>query len=361
MVAIGYVSPIPNDPTKVLKAGDTMTGDLILAGSGTDLTVGGTTTVNFAGVQVNAGEAISAVLSTGIIYGGDISISATPGAIDIAALNGYVLDYNTSPTNPTLITVVQPAKTVAMNAGSLARVVTWWLMDSAGNVIQQGTPPTNAQRRTLISLGLSAQSGGVIFTVETLSVKLPQFANQVYDLFVSLGPFSVMGNFLAPNGVNLSFNKSAGTVFAPGFGRSPNPNDPHISSIPVQTPCSLRRITQGSGGGLPTLFTTIDPANYDVGGVVTPVGGGANTTTIQRVWAIPSDITTNQIVVQYGQATYVSLTTALDRVGSEAYQIDPTIFASGALLGYIVVTRTATNLSDPSQAVFIQAGKFQRS
>jgi hypothetical protein len=59
VVAIGYVSPIPNDPTKVLKAGDTMTGDLLLSGPGTDLTVDGATTVNYGDITINAGEGIS--------------------------------------------------------------------------------------------------------------------------------------------------------------------------------------------------------------------------------------------------------------------------------------------------------------
>ena len=65
MTAIGYVSPIPNDPTKVLKAGDTMTGDLLLSGPGTDLTVDGATTVNYAGTTWNAGQAIAGTASSG--------------------------------------------------------------------------------------------------------------------------------------------------------------------------------------------------------------------------------------------------------------------------------------------------------
>ena len=76
MVALGYVSPIPNDPTKVLKTGDTMTGDLILSGSGTDLTVDGTTTVNFSNVSVDAGEALSSVISTGVVSGGLMTVNA---------------------------------------------------------------------------------------------------------------------------------------------------------------------------------------------------------------------------------------------------------------------------------------------
>lgn len=361
MVAIGYVSPIPNDPTKVLKAGDTMTGDLLLSGSGTDLTVDGITTVKYANTTWNAGYHMAGTASSGVISGGQLSINANPAFLDISALTGYVINNATNATNPTLIAVNQPAKTIAMDAGSLARVVTWWVMDSAGNVTQQGVPITNQQRRTHIPLGLSAQSGGAIFTTQTLATDLAQTANQLFDLFHSLGSFSIDGNFITPDGPNLSFNKSAGTVFSAHFAESLDPNNPHVVATPAQTPVTFRRITQGSGGGLPAPTTFIDPANYDVGGVVTPVGGGAGTSTIQRVWIVPSPFTSLQISVQYGQATYGSLSTALDRVGSEPYVIDPIIFESAALLGYIVVTRTAVNLSDPSQAIFLQAGKFRRS
>ena len=360
MVAIGYVSPIPNDPTKVLKAGDTMTGDLILSGAGTDLTVGGATTINYGGITVNAGEGLSTALSTGVISGGMLSINANPAMLDIGAVVAYIIDYTSNPLVPTLTKVTQPAKTVAMDAGSLARVVTWWVMDSAGAIIQLGVPPTNEQRRTMIPLGLSAQTGGAIFTTETLSVQLNQPMNQLYDLFHALGAFSVMGNFISPNGANLSFNKSAGTIFSPSFGRSPTPNNPHVSVSPAQTPVTFRRITQGSGGGLPVAVTTVDPTMYDVGGVLTPVPG-ANDATIQRVWLIASDVTALQVVVQYGQAFYPTITNALDRIGSEPYVIDPVIFEAAALIGYIIVQKNCTALNNSAQAVLIQASNFSRS
>lgn len=360
MVAIGYVSPIPNDPTKVLKAGDTMTGDLLLSGSGTDLTVDGTTTVNYGSMTMNAGRALSTAISSGVISGGIISPSITPGSLDISPLVGYVIDYVTNPLNPSLVIVNQAAKTVAMDAGSLARVVTWWVMDSVGNVSQQGTPPTDTQRRVSIPLGITTQVGGVVVSASTLSVNLPQGFNQVYDLIHSLGPFSILGNFISPNGANLSFNKTSGTIFSMNSSRVDTPNDPHVNDVAAQTPVQFRRITQGAGGGLPALVTTIDPTMYDVGGVLTPVPN-PNDATIQRIWMIGSNTVTSQIVVQYGQAVYPNITNALDRVGSEPYVVTPIILETAALLGYIVVTKSATALNNSAQAVIIQAGKFQRS
>jgi len=360
VVAIGYVSPIPNDPTKVLKAGDTMTGDLILSGSGTDLTVDGTTTVKYASMTFNAGRALSTAISSGVISGGILSPSVTPGSLDISPLLGYVVDYATNSLNPSLVVVNQPAKTVAMDAGSLARVVTWWVMDSAGNVTQMGVPPTDTQRRTSIPLGLTTQVGGVIVSASTSAVNLPQSFNQLYDLMHSLGPFSILGNFITPNGANLSFNKSSGTMFSVNSSRVTTPNDPHVASMAAQTPVQFRRITQGAGTGLPALVTTVDPTMYDVGGVLTPVPG-SNDATIQRVWMIGSSTVTSQIVVQYGQAVYTNIATALDRIASEPYNVNAIILETAALLGYIIVTKNCTALNNSAQAVLIQAGKFQRS
>jgi hypothetical protein len=100
-------------------------------------------------------------------------------------------------------------------------------------------------------------------------------------------------------------------------------------------------------------------ANYDPGGlgVVTPVGGGANRSTNFRVWGFASPTTGDQVTIQYGQNTYSTLALAADSIGTGSYIPNP-LFVDGALLGWISVIRSATNLSDPNQAIFTRAGKF---
>lgn len=51
---------------------------------------------------------------------------------------------------------------------------------------------------------------------------------------------------------------------------------------------------------------------------------------------------------------------ALDAVGVETFIPNPGLIELSALIGYIVVTRTATNLADTTQARFINAGKFDK-
>jgi hypothetical protein len=103
MGAVGYTS---GDPNKVDITGDTMTGDLILAGAGTDLTVGGVLTDTYQGITGDTGRFVSTGLSTGLTSGGIITLNANPALVDIAAATGWIVDYDSTgtigPTNPAL-------------------------------------------------------------------------------------------------------------------------------------------------------------------------------------------------------------------------------------------------------------------
>lgn len=305
-------------------------------------------------------------LSTGVASGGDMDPNAlNPKAVDVAALIGYVVD-NTQidAGTPSVTRVDSPAQTVVLDAPAQARVLTWWLMDSAGTVTQQGTAPTNTQRRTHLVLGLTVYDtvAGTILEAQTIQVVLGQPANAYADLTDSLGPFSVSGNAISANGVNLSFNKTSGTVFARSFNRFVGAlltEDPNVSAVPAQTPVQFHRTLQVPGPTGPVV-TTLDPANYDVGGVLTPVGGGAGTATVQRVYMFATNLVTNQLVVQYGQSTHASLSAAVSALSSAAFTPSPNTVV-GTLIGHIAVVRTATDLSDPTQATFILAGKFSKA
>ena len=119
----------------------------------------------------------------------------------------------------------------------------------------------------------------------------------------------------------------------------------------------MRRIDRNPIGVTPPAETVINPTQYDLNGVLVPVGGGTNTSTVLRVWAFVTNDITTQILVQYGQQTYASLSAAVSGLTTEPYIPNP-VTVRGALIGYIAVIRTATNLSDPTQAVFVQAKKF---
>lgn len=299
-------------------------------------------------------------LSTGVYTGGEVTANgADPVAVDIAAVRAYVVDEVTDPSNPLVTEVNQPARTVQLDAAAQTRVLTWWLMDATGALVQQATTPTPDQRRQYVVLGRTAFNplAGAIIGSKSIHTMLGQQANQLADLMEALGPFSLTGNRVTPVAGTLSFDKSAGMVFLRSIAEDSDPQNPHEGPTPAQAPAQFRRILRATAAVTP-LVTVIDPANYDLGGVLTPVGGGAGSSTIQRVYVTPADNTADQISVQYGQTVYSSLANAADAIGAGTYITNPGLVELSALVAYIVVTRTATNLADTTQARIIAAGKF---
>lgn len=301
-------------------------------------------------------------LSTGIASGGELNVTG-PQSFEILPFVGYIVDNTGTVSSPPSITKIDYPGTVIMLSGaSLTQTITWWLMNSAQTIIQQGTRPTPTQRRTHLVLGASIFDIGSasLLEIQTLPVWLSQSTNQLVDLMDALGPFVLDGNRITPNGANLSVNKSAGMVWSRSFNLFVSgtlTDDPHESVSPAQSPVLLRRILRTVTTPTPALQTTIDPANYDLNGVLTPVGGGVNSATIQRFWLFAANTTALQVVVQYGQSVYGSLAAATAAIGAGTFTPAP-ITADAALMGYVAVIRTATNLSDPTQATFVKAGKF---
>lgn len=306
-------------------------------------------------------EVSASTMDTGVISGGDISANGSnPAAVDISAVTGYVVDEVTDPDSPSVVRVRQAAQTVPLDGPALARTLTWWLMSSNGTVIQQAARPSNTQRRTHLMLGVTAQEAGVIFVDQSLPTIPAQPMNQLADLMDALGPFSVTGNQITPNGANLMVNHSAGTLFSRASNHFSGPvmtRDPHISPTLAQTPAQFRYITATAPSFGP-LRNTIDVANFDSAGVITAIGGGAGTSAIHRVWLFSTNTAAAQLAVQYGQATYSSLASAVDAIGQTGHVVNPLISGSGTLIAHIVATRSATALNDINQARIFVAGKF---
>lgn len=325
-------------------------------------TMSGPLALTAGGVDVDIQEAISTALSTGVMSGGTLDASATPGAVDIGAMTGYIVDYLTDATNPVVTRVSTAAQTVALDAAALARTGTYWLVNSTGTVIQQADRPTNAQRRTHIVLGFTAYDIGTatIFVDQSAPQILSQPANQLYDLMDALGVFVVDGNQITPNGANLQLAQASGRLFARAVSHyvgAAQTNDPHLHTTTAQAPATFRYATRTTTV-FPAAVAAVDPANYDVGGVITPVGGGSGRSTIQRIWVFPTNTVNGQLAIQYGQTAYSTKAAAVAALATDSFVVNPLFPETAALLAVLVVTRTATDLSDTSQAEIFMAGKF---
>lgn len=301
-------------------------------------------------------------LSTGVASGGHITVNgANPLAVDITALDGYVVDYTAdSQAEPVITRIKAPAQTVALDAAALLRTATWFLMDTAGTVIQQATPATTVQRRTHLSIGAAAHDGTAIFRTLPDSQILAQPINQLADLMDDLGLFMPQRISVLPN-VNLTFATTGGRLFARSLNRYDGGGlltaRPHSVMIPAASPAQFRYITSTATTFGP-LRTTVDVGNYDVGGVVTPIPGGSNVCSIHRLWVAGTGNTADQFAFQYGQNVYANLATAVNAIGRTDVVVNPVLAGSTALAAWIVAIKGATNLSDPAQATIVPAGKF---
>lgn len=330
--------------------------------SRTNLGLGNVATRN---VGVELGEVPDAEpigFDTGIVQGGEISANlSNPLSLDIGATVGYVADYTSTPGTPILTRVSTNAQTVALE--NTTRSITWWMIAPNGTVIQQANRPTNTQRRQNLQLGATAQNGVQIFVDQTLPVIVPHPTNQLYDLMYSLGSFNITGNRITPVGGNLQIAQTSGTVFAVGFNHFAGAtltNDPHVSTTTAQTPAQFRYVTQNSIAAGATV-TSIDVGNYDNGGTITAIPGGANASTIHRVYLFPTNNAADQLVVQYGQTVYSSLAAAISGVGNNPNFIRNPTIPDGILLGYVVATKSATDLSNAGQASVTMANRFATS
>lgn len=300
-------------------------------------------------------EVASTAVSTGQVSGGQFTAAGT--AISVSETVGYIVSH-ADEFRPTITRVHVPAQLVPLSGPALARTLTWWLIDSTGAFVETLLEPTRVQRRTHIVLGFSIVIGGVVVFTKEVPQSLEQPYNHFADLTDTLGPYIIGGALHSPNGVNLSWNITAGTMFSRTFNHEVSLNDPNVANIAAQTPAQFRRATSTTTV-FPLPVTTIDPANYDVAGVITPVPGGTNVSTIQRVFVFAQANAPDQLVVQYGQRTYASLSAAVAGIGIEPYTVNPAFVT--ALVGWICVTKSATNLSDLSQATFVPAtAKFAR-
>lgn len=335
--------PVPAAGPYLPLAGGTLTGPLL---------------INTATLNLNVGQALATTVSTGVLTGGLMTGVGT-STVTFGAMTGYIVDYTTTPANPTVKMVNMAGQAHPLAGVELTRAVNWWMVDEFGVITSQATRPTDAERRSKIQLGVTGSliGPGTLFNVQPLPVILNQAAEQFADLLYGLGPFSIDGNAISANGANLQVNKTAGVGFAASFGYAVTPQAPHHVVSPAETPMTFRYATRLSGSQGP-LTTTVDVGNYDVAGVITPVPGGASTSTIHRVFLFGTGIATAQIAVQYGQNIYSSLASALDNIGAGTFVINPDFLGIGVLIGYIVVTKSATVLNNQAQAVFVRAGKF---
>lgn len=288
-----------------------------------------------------------------LTYGGVTAASTTQ--VNIGACTGYVVDNESNPASPSFTYVTYAGASNVTVPTIATGIISYLLLDNTGSLVWQNTFPTSAQRKTHIYL--SKVSHPNLTTIGAIGDE-PDFIlsplAQFRDVFQAINYIND-GLHIYANNANLNVATTTGNIHGNGINfidDNTNPNE--MSHTGILATSFFERTQTGLGGG---LVTSIDVANYDVGGTITPIGGGTQSSTLRYFFAVP---TNNGIgfICQYGQTVYSNLAQAIAAVGTESFTIFPNLVRNAILLGVIAATRTATDLTNTTQARIFSADKF---
>jgi hypothetical protein len=136
--------------------------------------------------------------------------------------------------------------------------------------------------------------------------------SQLRDLWTPIKLIN-QGVVINTNGVTMSFQMNGGTLWGNGINWVNDEKNPDSIAIAGQIPVTFQYRTQTGTQSAFTNRTTIDPNNYDIGGVATPISGTKYTN--QRVYLYPTQV----VRVQYGQQFYTTLAKAVTGILAEAF------------------------------------------
>jgi hypothetical protein len=329
-------------------SGGTVSGPTIFTGGLTANTISATTYYNLP-EQLLINNS-----STGMIAFDGLSFSPSATTYNIGAIKAWFIDNTSNPVTPSKYYVEFSATTGNTLINLSGQNVTYIAIDSGGTITQQNSQFSTSQQRTLINLGVIVHSNRIfISAINNQPVVALSPLNQLSDLMESIGVFNISGNTILPNGNNLNINKTFGHIFKQGANFVNDNKDPHTVFLPQLTaPSNIRYRLQNGDETLNTAF--VDPNNYDVSGVTTPVP--ITKYTIQRVYLFQS----NLIRIQYGQKIYDSLDDANRGIIHDLneFVVEDNLKENGLLRGIILVKQGTTNLSDTSVARFLEVSRF---
>ncbi|MDD5648889.1 MAG: hypothetical protein PHF86_00485 [Candidatus Nanoarchaeia archaeon] len=292
---------------------------------------------------------LQSAISSGLIYGGLLSINTDVSKYDISSGYGFIIDNHSNPLHPTIIDVSWNAKIGNSPINLLTELATYVSIDVSGSIVETISPPDSTQRRNSIYLGTIVHSNHIIVNaVNNQPVIAMDLAAQVQDLMQSLGFRSISGNQIHPNDADLKIKKDIGVAFKPGANFQVSNTQPHMFTLDAQSPVTFRYRNQNSSEG-PDI-SDLDPTTWDASGTTTTITNSAYST-IQRVYIFPS----NLIRIQRGQKVYTTLANAFESISTETFILEKNIGDNALFLGSIVLSKNCTDLSDPDRARFIPA------
>lgn len=293
------------------------------------------------------------VISTGVFNFSGITL-ASSSTFNVGAVDAWLVDNTTDPLKPVVSYIEYSGQTNIPSLYYSSATETYLLLTSAATITQQTTFPTPQQRRESVYLGKMGHGNRTslinAFNEPDLEVSP---LSQLRDMFT---PIKLINENVYPSpNTGLTFNTSSGTLWGLGIGFVTNKLNPSSLTVLGNTPATFQYRTQT--GGTATNRITIDPANYDLNGVITLIGSPAKQATNQRIYLLQN----GQIRVQYGQTKYIDLTTAIAAVNTEPFTTFSNFRDNAILIGILSIRSDASLLSDIAQAKFTFTSKFGES
>ena len=295
---------------------------------------------------------------TGVLTGGLITVNSGDNTKwDLSAGIGTVVDNYTDPENPNVVHVEWPAYTALDTDFLNTDFVSFVTVDINGNIGQQDTRLDGEERRDLIALGLLIHSNLTNLT-GTYTKMIPGYdqAHALVDLSDALNIVNKSGNIYSANGANLKVDKSAGKTYFLGGNYASSSKSPNISTDPSSSGASFfDSYRNGTGGWAPSsLVSVIDPTKYDDGSGTLSTMAGIQNFQIMRIFYAPN---IDDTIIAYGQQVYLKMADAMANLNGEIFEQNP-VLDDTILRGYLIVNRTATDLTDTTKAKFIALDKL---
>lgn len=289
--------------------------------------------------------------STGVFnFSGIFTASST--TFNIGTASGWIVKNTyTQSAFPEVIIFDYPGATGVSTPYLLTDDTTYILISQTSSLVLQNTYPTPEERRDNIYLGRVTHHDDYIIEANNLVDFSSSPMSAIRDIWT---PIKLIKQGIVPsaNGNNLNINISSGELWGNGINFVENQKNPNKILYPGTSSAYFRYVTQDGGTFSNTI--TIDPGNYDNGGVITPIGGGSNTCTNQRIYLFSS----GRLLIQYGQTTYNSLSAAVTSAQNENFVEYQDTSDNAILIGILSLSKNATDLSDSTQAIFNSVSKF---
>jgi hypothetical protein len=296
-----------------------------------------------ANLQGYLGEAFP----TGLYDGGELNIVAAGLNIEVVAGAGVVMDSYTDPLSiPTRVNLSWATQDQVITSVAATGNIAWFTMadggvggvipeTNLGILIERDIQPTPAQMRDEVFLGFAIYDGSVWGEVST-PITVNNAVHTLTEYVRSINTFTYIESGGAVHeAASFKLDQDAGVLWEQNRNWHVNKKDPNREALPQRLGFQWKYINRDMTI-VSALTDTVDPANYDDGVGIVPVGGSALTTTIQRVYLDPRD----NYWVLYGQNLHDNFMEGLADIGHDTTNtVVPLLPAKSILLGYIVTER----------------------